>query len=106
MSLITVQIGGAVVQMLPDSPQPDPALSTQRVTMKQARLALLQANRLAQVEAVIASLSEPDKSRALIEWEYSATIERDNPVLLQIAAAIAMPDQEIDDLFTVARQIA
>jgi hypothetical protein len=73
--------------------------------MKQARKALRQANRLGQVEAAIAALPSPQREDAEIEWEYSTTIERDNPVLLQLAAAIGMPDAEIDSLFAVAAQL-
>jgi len=104
MSLITVSVGATVVQMMPEAPQPSLSASPV-VTMKQARLALAQANRIEQIEAAISSLPDEQQRRARIEWEYSTTIERNNPVLIQLAEAIGMPDAEIDALFAVAAQL-
>jgi hypothetical protein len=43
--------------------------------MRQARLALLGAGLLPQVETALNSLDEPYKSAALIEWEYARRLK-------------------------------
>lgn len=72
------------------------------VTMRQARLALLSIGRLADVEAAIASMSEPDKTAATIEWEYSQTVERDRPFVTALAGLLSLTETDLDDLFTLA----
>jgi hypothetical protein len=72
------------------------------VTMRQARLALAAAGKLAAVDAAIASLSEPQKSAAQIEWEYSAAVRRTQPLVLALAPAIGLSDEQLDALFIQA----
>lgn len=72
------------------------------VTPRQARLALLQNGLLSQVDAVIASLPEPQKSIAQTDWEYAVSIERNSPWIGQIGAALGLDDAGLDDLFTLA----
>lgn len=74
----------------------------QVVTMRQARLALLSDGLLANVETALASLSEPDKSAASIEWEYSQTVERQRPFVLTLGALLGLTSIELDDLFILA----
>lgn len=75
------------------------------VTMRQARLALLGAGLLAQVDGAIDSLGEPAKSAARIEWEYSQTVERHKPFVLMLGAALGLTNKQIDDLFKAAVQL-
>lgn len=72
------------------------------VTMRQARLALLAAGKLAQVEAAINSLPEPQKSEAKIEWEYSAEVVRNKPFVQSLGAALGLSDDDLDSLFIEA----
>ena len=74
----------------------------QSVTMRQARLALLSAGKLAQVDAAIAALSEPTRTAALIEWEYSNEVQRQNGIVSQLGPALSLTDAEIDALFVAA----
>lgn len=74
----------------------------QTVTMRQARLALLQANLLHLVDAAIGSLDEPDRSAARIEWEYSQEVERDHSFLQTLAAELGLTEEQIGDLFMLA----
>lgn len=69
------------------------------VTMRQARLALLQAGLLDNVEAAI---SIADKS-VQIEWEYSNAVERNNSVVKQMSLVLGLTDQQIDELFVTAQ---
>lgn len=75
------------------------------VTMRQARLAPLGAGKLAGVEAAIASLPEPQKTAAIIEWEYSNALQRSNPFVAQLGAALGLDDAAIDALFAEAAKL-
>ena len=69
------------------------------VTMRQARLALLQSGLLATVENTIASgIDEAMK----IEWEYATEVKRDWSSLIALTEALGMTSQELDDLFQLA----
>jgi len=72
------------------------------VTMRQGRLALLAAGKLAQVNAAIASLPEPQKSAALIEWDFSNELQRGNPFVATLGAALGLSDAQVDQLFITA----
>jgi hypothetical protein len=72
------------------------------VTMRQARLALEQAGKLSMVNDAIASMDEPDKTTASIEWEYGSTVERMSPWVNTMTSALRMTNEEIDSLFELA----
>ena len=74
----------------------------QEVTMRQARLALLENGLLANVQPAINSLPEPDKTKAQIEWDYSNTLQRGNPFVAILGAALGLSSQDLDDLFIQA----
>ncbi|MEY2909073.1 MAG: hypothetical protein RLZZ602_1596 [Pseudomonadota bacterium] len=75
------------------------------VTPRQARLALLQAGQLANIDAAIEALDEPTKSAVKIEWEYAVQIERMSPWVQAMTLALGMTDEEVDQLFETAAQI-
>lgn len=82
-----------------------PPASSTSVTMRQARLALLSAGLLDQVTAAIAALPEPDKSAALIEWEYAATVERDSGLIPTMGTALGLSTAQLDALFATAAML-
>lgn len=91
-----------------NTPEPaDPAASqiAQIVTMRQARLALLADGKLSQVDAVINSLPEPQKSAARIEWDYPSEVQRDRPFVKQIGAALGYTEEQLDQLFVEASKL-
>lgn len=75
------------------------------LTMRQARLALLGAGLLGNVETAIAGLPSPLKEAALIEWEYSNEVQRHNGFVEQLAPLLGLTSQQIDALFIQAAQI-
>lgn len=81
-------------EVLPADPPP-PIIVTS-VTMRQARLALLQSGLLTQVSA---SITDP---AAQIEWEYAQTVERNSPLVQQIATGLNLTEAQLDDLFQLA----
>jgi hypothetical protein len=74
----------------------------QSITPRQARLALLDAGLLSQVDPAIASLESPAKEQAQIEWEYATSIERDSEWINQLGAALGLDSTGIDELFIQA----
>lgn len=85
----------------PEPPAP-PVPVPQSVTMRQARLALHAAGLLSSVDDAIASMQEPAKTAALIEWEYASAVERSAGLVPAMAAALGMSEADIDDLFIAA----
>ena len=72
------------------------------VTMRQARLALLSVDKLAQVNAAIAAIPDAtQRAAAEIEWEYAQTVDRGSPFVQMLGAALAL---DLDALFTLAAQ--
>lgn len=90
----------------PDSHElaPTPEIP-QSVTMRQARLALLQQGKLSAVNAAIAALPGADGDAARIEWEFSSTVERNRPLVQALAATLEMTEPQLDDLFTLAASL-
>jgi hypothetical protein len=82
-----------------DAP-PVPVITS--VTMRQARLALLQQGLLTQVNNAVASMSGDQGDAARIEWEFSNTVDRNRPFVQALAASLGLTSQQIDDLFTLA----
>jgi hypothetical protein len=78
---------GATIE--PADPPPVPSV----VTMRQARLALLAAGLLDDVEAAITT----DADR--IEWEYATTVMRDSPLVQSLSASLGLTDAQLDALF-------
>lgn len=91
--------GGDVVA--PEVVAPVPA----EVTMRQARLALLAAGKLAAVEAAIDAMAEPTRTGARIEWEYSNALQRDNALVAALGPALGLSTNDIDNLFRAAAAI-
>lgn len=70
----------------------------QAVTMRQARLALLQNQLLDEVELAIQAAGQEAK----IEWEYATEVKRDSILTQGIATALNLNQDDIDNLFTLA----
>jgi len=73
-----------------------PVIIPSSLTMKQARLALLAAGYL---DTVIAGVSQMSRE-AQIDWEFSATVERSDPLTEALALALGLDDAALDALFT------
>ena len=70
----------------------------QIVSPRQARLALVQNGLLDQVNATI---NASDKTTQ-VWWEFASVIERQNPILIQVATNIGLQSYQIDALFVLA----
>lgn len=78
--------------------KPAPVVVPSVVSMRQARLALLQSNLLSTVTAAIEAGSEADK----ITWEYATEVRRDDVLVQNLAAALGLSDHDVDNLFVLA----
>ena len=74
----------------------------QSVTMRQARLALLDLDLLSSIDEAINAMPEPDKTKAKIEWEYAAVVERNSDWVSDLGQQLGLSDVQIDALFRLA----
>ena len=72
----------------------------QSITPRQARLALLNAELLDEVDAMLAANREWQ-----IEWEYATVIERSSPLTSAMAMQLNLTDTQIDEMFIEAAQL-
>ena len=70
----------------------------QVVSIRQAKLALLEAGLLNTVNAAVAAADQATQ----IEWEYATEIRRDWPTLVALTPMLGLTNNQIDQLFIVA----
>lgn len=89
-----------IIRVNPDKLKPQ---VPEQVTMRQARLALLAAGLLDDVEEAIAAIPDPvQRKAAQIEWEYANMIERQSEFVQQLAVGLGLSTEQLDDLFMQA----
>lgn len=77
-----------------------------QVTMRQARLALLQQGILNDVETAINTIEDDALKQAIkIEWEYALDIQRDWPALQLMTKQLGITEEQLDQLFLLASKI-
>lgn len=84
------------------APAPPAAVVPAEVTMRQARLALLGAGMLGQVNTALAAMSGAQGEAARIEWEFSSAVMRGQPLVAALAPILGMTDADLDQLFIAA----
>ena len=73
------------------------------VTMRQAKLALIEVGLLDAVDAAIDAIPDATaRKKAQIEWEYAQEVRRDWPLLNAVAAQMGMTGEQVDGLFNLA----
>jgi hypothetical protein len=87
---------GALVDAPAPASGPPPVPTS--ITARQARLALLQADLLDQVDAAVA---KADRA-AQVEWQYASTIDRHSTLVASLAASVPLTDAQLDQLFKAA----
>lgn len=75
------------------------------VTMRQARLALLEAGTLSAVNAAVAAMPGAVGDAARIEWEFSSTVERHRSLVGALAGALKLSTSQLDALFIRAAEL-
>jgi hypothetical protein len=86
---------------IPDQ-TPGPVIP-QSVTAFQAKAALLQADLLDEVEALMADVDTPRIVK--LAWSEALTFERQSPTVLTLATALGLSSAELDELFVAASEI-
>lgn len=72
------------------------------LSMRQARLALLDADLLDNVDDAISSITDEKlKRKAQIEWEFSNEVQRSNVLIQMLSAVMGLSSEMLDQLFTV-----
>jgi hypothetical protein len=82
----------------PPQPPSPPLPPVSSVTPRQARLALLNAGLLSQVQAAVGASEEATK----ISWDFATVINRDDPLIIAIGSALDLSSEQIDALFESA----
>ena len=93
-----VGIGWSLVNGEWIAPPPPPVIIP-TLTMRQARLALLDVGLLDGVEAAITTTENR------IWWDYSTTVERSHPLVNAVLTSLGKTEAEIDDMFIAAAQL-
>jgi len=96
--------GGRYVQGWVVVPAPAPEVP-QSVTMRQCRIALLNAGLLDAVQSSIATMPGVEGERARIDWEYALDVLRDWPLINALGSQLGLTEQQIDDLFIAAAAV-
>lgn len=87
----------------PEPADPPPPVVITSVTMRQARLALLGAGLLDQVDAAINTIPDiAQRKAAQIHWEYAQTVDRNDQWVQGLAAGLGLTEEQINNLFTLA----
>lgn len=92
------EIAALQVQVVALTPAPVVGGTPQSVTMRQARLALLQAGLLDEATNAVAGAGPA----AQIEWEYSSDVGRNAALVQALSGALGLTDEQLDGLFVVA----
>lgn len=84
-----------------------PVAIPQSVTMPQARKALIMSGvSIAQVDATINAIEDAtERELAETDWEYSATVRRDSPLVITLGPLLELTESQIDDLFILAETL-
>ncbi len=81
---------------------PPPVIIPAQVSMRQARLALLQGGLLTTVNGAIAAMTGIQGQTTQIEWEFASTVDRKSPLLAQLSTSLGWTSAQLDTLFTLA----
>lgn len=96
----TLTYGGVeLVDNVPTKQYTITSFVPQVVSMRQARLALLESNLLATVDTAIAGGTD---EALKIEWEYAQEVRRDWQSLIALATTLNITEQQLDELFILA----
>lgn len=108
-NLIDAESGGSIGDLYIDGqfvkPQPPPPEVPQSVSMRQCRIALLDAGLLDAVQSSIATMPGTDGERARIDWEYAQEVRRDWSLIAYMAGDLGLTDEQVDALFMAASAI-
>ena len=72
----------------------------EKITEMQLKSAMILAGiKLTTVDAIIATLPQPQRDLAMVDWEYSTNFYRNNSMINQIAGALKLTTEQVDNIF-------
>lgn len=86
----------------PEPTSPPEVIVPQRITARQAQLAILQVGLLDDVDAIIEALPANVRAQVRIEWDRAMHFERGSTVTQMVATALGLTAAQVDDLFVAA----
>ena len=95
-------MGNGNLPPYPAPTAPPAVIVPQRITARQAQLALLDAGLLEDVDAVIEALPANVRAHVRIEWGRAIHVERGSQVTQMVATALGLTAAQVDDLFVAA----
>jgi len=95
---------GAVPPEPPVYVETTPA-APEAVSMRQARLALLQVGLLQAAEDAISGMTGVEGDVARIEWQYAQEVRRSQPLVQSVASALGLDDDALAALFEQASKL-
>lgn len=81
---------------------PPAVIVPQRITARQAQLALLNAGLLDDVDTIIEALPANVRAHVRIEWDRATHVERGSTVTQMVATALGLTGAQVDALFVAA----
>ena len=75
------------------------------IEMKKARKALIKIGKLSKVLAILAQMPGIDGECARSDFEFSSTIERNNPLVIYVTPLLGMTSADMDNLFIEANKL-
>lgn len=100
----TIQISSATITVAGDGFQiPEVNLIPQSVTAFQAKAALLHADLLDNVEAMMTNPATPRIVK--LAWDEALNFERQSPTVAAMASTLGLTDAEVDSLFLYAAEV-
>ena len=78
----------------------------EKISARQLRSALiLKGIQLSTIDAVISQLPEPQKSLVKVDWEYSTNFYRHNSMINQLAGAMQLSAEQVDEIFILGASL-
>ncbi len=98
---------GNLVGINQQAVEPESPAVPASVSARQIRLWILrQGINLAQVAAAIDAIPDVlQRDSVRVEWEYAPYVERSHPMLVPLAAALGLSEQQVDQAFAEASQL-
>lgn len=80
-------------------------INQEPISMRQCKLALNEFGLLSQVDGAIANMTEPDKTKAQIEWQYASVVDRSSKWINDLGTQLGLTNQDINNLFKLAKTL-
>lgn len=95
-----------IAQMEAMQAEMEQVIVPEKISARQLRSALiLKGIQLSTIDAVIDSLPDPQRSLAKVDWEYSTNFYRQNSMINQLAGAMQLTSEQVDDIFILGASL-